>query len=102
AVAALVFAGSPAAAQVAPRFVIAFDTSGSMALDLDGDATYGDGVLTDCSGSGTNANPYCGTNCTAGIDTDCNGRPGDSRVYVATEAITQTTLGFGDVEWALA
>ena len=89
-------------AQVAPRFVLAFDTSGSMALDLEGIATFGDGVTTGCSGAGTNDSPFCGTDCTAGIDTDCDGEPNDSRIFVAKQAVSDTLLAFGDVEWSLA
>ncbi len=89
-------------AQVPPRFVIAFDTSGSMAVDLNGIPTFGDGVTTNCTGAGSNSDPMCGTNCTAGIDTNCDGEPNDSRIYVAKEAVTNTLLAFGDVEWALS
>ena len=39
----------PASAQVRPRILIAFDTSGSMGLDFGGTPTYGDGVTTGCS-----------------------------------------------------
>jgi len=92
-------AATPARAQVPPRIAIAFDTSGSMAVDLDGVPTFGDGITTGCSSAG---GYYCGTNCTAGIDTDCNGLPDDSRMYVAKEAVRNTVLAFGDVDWLLA
>ncbi|GAB5543608.1 MAG: hypothetical protein SangKO_033680 [Sandaracinaceae bacterium] len=89
-----------ASAQVAPRIVIAFDTSGSMALDLSGTPTFGDGVTTGCT---TRAGgELCGTNCTAGIDTDCDGQVNDSRILVAREAVTNMVSAFGDVDWALA
>ncbi len=93
-------APSIASAQVAPRITIAVDTSGSMALDMNGVPTFGDGVLTGCSLRGDGA--YCGSNCTAGIDTDCNDEPDDSRIYIAKEAITNMVLSTGDVDWALA
>ncbi|HJL17534.1 MAG TPA: MopE-related protein [Sandaracinaceae bacterium LLY-WYZ-13_1] len=89
-----------ASAQVAPRIVIAVDTSGSMALDLDGTPTFGDGVTTGCSVGGSGE--LCGTNCTAGIDTDCDGETDDSRIHVAKEAIRNMVLAFGDVDWSLA
>ncbi|NOY89608.1 MAG: hypothetical protein GXP55_00265, partial [Deltaproteobacteria bacterium] len=97
----LLFSGaSPASAQVKPRIVIAFDTSGSMALDFGGTPTFGDGVMTNCTGSP--GNPYCGANCTAGIDTDCDGLPNDSRITIAKNALRNMVLAFGDVEWSLA
>ena len=34
---------------------------------------------------------YCGTNCTAGLDVDCDGLPNDSRMYIAREAVTANT-----------
>jgi len=95
-------AATTAEAQVKPRIVIAFDTSGSMALDLDGDPTFGDGVITGCSGAGTNTSPFCGANCTAGVDTDCDGETNDSRIYVAKEAVRNAISAFGDVDWALS
>ncbi len=91
---------SVADAQTKPRFVIAFDTSGSMATDLDGIPTFGDGVTTNCT-AGSDGE-LCGTNCTAGIDTDCDGEPDDSRIFVAKDALTEILLAYGDVEWALA
>ncbi|MBO6934786.1 MAG: SUMF1/EgtB/PvdO family nonheme iron enzyme [Deltaproteobacteria bacterium] len=91
---------SVADAQTKPRFVIAFDTSGSMATDLDGVPTFGDGVTTGC-GTGVGG-AYCGTDCTAGIDTDCDNEPDDSRIFIAKDALTEILLAYGDVEWALA
>lgn len=89
-----------AQAQVKPRIVIAFDTSGSMALDLSGVPTFGDGVLTGCTQRA--GGEWCGTNCTAGIDSDCDGLANDSRIFVAKEALRNMVLAFGDVEFALA
>ncbi|MCB9612452.1 MAG: hypothetical protein H6722_08375, partial [Sandaracinus sp.] len=92
--------GGIAHAQVKPRIVIAFDTSGSMALDLDGVPTFGDGVMTNCTQRA--GGEFCGTNCTAGIDTDCNGLTDDSRIFVAKEALRNMLFAFGDVDFALA
>ena len=71
--------------QIKPRFMILFDTSGSMAVDLDGIPTFGDGV----------PGP------TQGIDTDCDGEVNDSRIFVAKEALTNMILAFGDIEFGL-
>ncbi len=78
-----------ARAQVRPRFMIAFDTSGSMALDFNGVPTFGDGSTS----------PSVRL---AGVDTNCNGLTDDSRMYIAKSAIRDTLLTFGDVDWALA
>ncbi len=92
-----------AKAQVAPRIIIAFDTSGSMAESLTGVLTFGDGVLDNCSPRTSGSYTYeCGANCTAGIDTDCNGQLDDSRIYVAKAALRKMILAYGDVDWALA
>ncbi len=97
----LLFLGPAVArAQVAPRIVIAFDTSGSMGTDFSGVPTFGDGVTTNCTAGA--AGQLCGTNCTAGIDTDCNGEADDSRIYIAKNAVSDMVLAFGDVDWALA
>ncbi len=77
---------APASAQIRPRIVIAFDTSGSMAVDFDGLPTFGDG-----SGGALN-----------GIDTDCDGLADDSRLFIAKEAMRNMLLSFGDVDWALS
>ncbi len=71
--------------QVKPRFMILFDTSGSMAVDLDGNPTFGDGV----------------PGVTEGLDTDCDGEANDSRMFVAKEALTNMVLAFGDIEFGL-
>ncbi|UJR78902.1 vWA domain-containing protein [Sandaracinus amylolyticus] len=96
-------APSSVRAQVAPRIAIAFDTSGSMALDLDGTPTFGDGVMTGCTRRTSGSYEYwCGDNCTAGIDTNCDGLENDSRMYVAKEALRNILFAYGDVDWALA
>ena len=100
--ATLIVAASPGrgSAQTPPRVMVAVDTSGSMALSLDGVPTFGDGVLTDCTQM--SGGHYCGTDCMAGIDIDCDGEPNDSRMYVANEAIRNLMLAYGDdVDWAL-
>ncbi|MBX3250997.1 MAG: hypothetical protein KF901_27720, partial [Myxococcales bacterium] len=89
-----------AGAQVKPRLVIAFDTSGSMGQDLSGVPTFGDGVMTGCTQRA--GGEWCGTNCTAGIDTDCDGIPNDSRITIAKSALRNMIYAFGDVEFALA
>src|SRR5690606_9073307 len=99
-----VVAPGVARAQVAPRIVIAFDTSGSMGQDLNGLLTFGDGGLAGCS---TRTSPngrqyYCGTNCAAELDTNGDGLPNDSRMFIAKEAVRNMVLAFGDVGWALA
>ena len=92
-------AASSASAQVRPRIVIGFDTSGSMALDFGGLPSFGDGVTTGCALGGGH---YCGANCTAGIDTNCDGLLNDSRIYNAKRAVYDVVSAFGDVDWALA
>src|SRR5690349_16275926 len=94
---------SISAAQTPPRIAIAFDTSGSMALDFVDNATFGDGVLTGCTARTSGTYSYqCGANCTAGLDTNCDGLPNDSRIFVAKQAVRNMILAFGDVDWALA
>ena len=65
--------------------MIAFDTSGSMALDFNGVPTFGDGSTS----------PSVRL---AGVDTNCNGLADDSRMYLAKSAIRDTLLTFGDVD----
>ncbi|MCC7540532.1 MAG: hypothetical protein IT379_30225, partial [Deltaproteobacteria bacterium] len=65
--------------------MIAFDTSGSMALDLTGVPTFGDGI----------AGP------TLGRDTNCDGVADDSRIFVAKEALRDMVFAFGDIEFGL-
>jgi hypothetical protein len=85
-------APAPAAAQasaVKPRILIAFDTSGSMAQDFDGRPTFGDGT--------TSPNPRL-----AGVDTNCDGQPNDSRMFIAKAALRDMLAAFGDIDFALA
>jgi hypothetical protein len=97
---AMAFAATPARAQVRPRIMVAFDTSGSMAVDLNDLPTFGDGVLTNCTTQSWGG--QCGTNCTAGMDTNCDGLLNDSRIYIAKRALTDIVLAYGDVDWALS
>jgi hypothetical protein len=89
----------PASAQVRPRIMIAFDTSGSMGLDFGGTTTFGDGVTTGCT---TTAVGQCGTNCTAGIDTNCDGLANDSRIFIAKNAVADMVRAYGEVDWAFS
>ena len=77
--------GARAQTQIKPRFMILFDTSGSMAVDLDDIPTYGDGI----------------TGPTRGLDTDCDGLANDSRIFVAKEALRNMIYAFGDIEFGL-
>ena len=98
--------GSVAAAQVKPRFVIAFDTSGSMVFDIAGNTTFGDGVGRRADDLDPPAlvtgDVFYGCGTGAGLDRDCDGLPNDSRMFIAKEAVRNMVGGFGDVEWALA
>jgi hypothetical protein len=97
---ALLLVGSSAEAQVRPRILIAFDTSGSMALDFGGIATFGDGVTTGCAA--TAGAGLCGANCTAGLDTNCDGQTNDSRIFIAKNAVADIVRAYGEVDWALS
>jgi len=81
----LVSGSASAQTQIRPRFMIAFDTSGSMAVDLEGIPTFGDGI----------PGP------TQGIDTNCDGEIDDSRIYVAKDAVRNVVRAFGDIEFGL-
>lgn len=65
-----------AKAQVKPRFVMAFDTSGSMNWDAAGNATYGDGVGRPATpaeitaGTDVKDGVYYGCGTSAGLDRD--------------------------------
>ncbi len=87
---------NPANAQdtLKPRILVALDTSGSMAFDLGGTPTFGDGMSEPTYGTG------CGS--AAGIDTNCDGLPNDSRMYIAKSVLADTFLSQGDVDWGLA
>lgn len=71
-----------------------------MAIDLNDILTFGDGVLTGCTQNGSGE--FCGGNCTAGVDTNCDGEPNDSRIAVAKAALRNMILAYGDVEFSLA
>ena len=82
---ALLIGDRTAAAQVEPRFLVLFDTSGSMLLDTAGVQTFGDGSAEHL-----------------GLDTGCDGIAGnDSRLWQAKNAVTNTVYSFGEVEFAL-
>ena len=86
-VAATLLLCSGARAQVEPRFLLLFDTSGSMLLDTSDPAqqTFGDGSAEHL-----------------GIDTNCDGIDGnDSRLWQAKNAVTTMVYAFGEVEFAL-
>jgi len=73
------------AQQIKPRFLVLFDTSGSMLLDASGTQTFGDGSAEH-----------------VGIDTDCDGIDGnDSRLWQAKNAVTSMIYAFGEVDFAL-
>ena len=101
---AVLCGASLAHAQVKPRIVVGFDTSGSMGFDVNSNFTFGDGVTTGCAArTSPNGREYlCGTNCTAGLDTDCDGLPNDSRIAIAKTSLRDIVLAYGDVDWALA
>src|SRR5690606_25698794 len=68
-----------------PRIAVVLDTSSSMLLDLQGYPTFGDGSVE-----------------RPGIDTDGNGRPDDSRLHLAREALAQVISAYPEVDFALA
>ena len=61
-----------------PRLMVIVDTSGSMLLDLNGNPTFGDG---------SQAHPGIG---------------GDSRLYLAKQALVPVFAGFSEIDYALA
>ena len=90
-----------ASAQIRPRIMLTVDTSGSMGQDVNGIPTFGDGITTGCTVGASGQ--HCGTDCTAGIDTNCDGEPNDSRIYIAKESIRDTILAWGgDIDLGLA
>jgi Notch-like protein len=95
-------------AQVKPRFMIAFDTSGSMAWRLSDNTSMGNGGgIGRPAVAGDPANlvrdgVYYGCGTFGGLDNDGDCFPDDSRMFVAKEAVRNMLLSFGDVEWALA
>ncbi|MCP4676810.1 MAG: VWA domain-containing protein, partial [Deltaproteobacteria bacterium] len=70
--------------QVRPRILMIFDTSGSMEQALDGPNTHGDGSWDPWPG-----NRFC-----------CPGS-GESRLYIAKEAMRQMVFATGDIDFAL-
>ncbi|MFQ5513512.1 MAG: hypothetical protein ACE5FG_03680 [Myxococcota bacterium] len=87
-----------ASSQVVPRIVI--DTSARMAMDLNGVPTFGDGVTDHCTVLPDGE--LCGTGCSAGLDTDCDGVVNDSVIQIVKETVGQQILESVDVHWALA
>jgi hypothetical protein len=68
-----------------PRVAVILDTSSSMLLDLDGFPTFGDGSTDH-----------------PGIDTDGNGAPDDSRLFLARNALGQVISAYPEIDFALA
>jgi hypothetical protein len=90
-----------ASAQIRPRIMLTVDTSGSMGMDVNGTPTFGDGITTGCAVGASGE--HCGMDCTAGIDTNCDGEPNDSRIYIAKDSIRDTILAWGgDIDLGLA
>jgi hypothetical protein len=80
---------SPAAAQdPKPRILIVFDTSGSMAFDIGGTTTHGDG----------SNDPWTSTRTCCPGNNDPNNR---SRLWIAKEAMTQMLNAAGEIEFGL-
>lgn len=77
--------------QIKPYMLIIFDTSGSMAWDVSGNNTRGDG---------TN-DPWGSRRCCPGIDRNGNGLPDDSRMYQSKQAIYQVVSSTGDITFGL-
>lgn len=75
--------GSPDGAR--PRVAVVLDTSSSMLLDLAGYPTFGDGSLE-----------------RPGIDTDSNGSPDDSRLFLARSALAQVISAYPEIDFALS
>ena len=68
-----------------PRIAVILDTSSSMLLDLDGFPTFGDGSVD-----------------RPGIDTDGNGNPDDSRLFLARTALGEVISAYPEIDFALA
>ncbi|MCK9463254.1 MAG: MopE-related protein, partial [Proteobacteria bacterium] len=81
--AALSFAPARADAQIKPRILILFDTSGSMTLNISGAQTYGDGTT----------DPWDTRQCCPGY--------GDSRLFIAKKAMRSMLYEAGDIDFAL-
>ncbi len=68
-----------------PRIAVILDTSSSMLLDLDGYPTFGDGSVD-----------------RPGLDTDGNGSPDDSRLYLARTSLASVISAYPEIDFALA
>lgn len=68
-----------------PRISVILDTSGSMLLDLDGYPTFGDGSVD-----------------RPGIDTNGNGQPDDSRLFLARSALASVISAYPEIDFSLA
>src|SRR5690606_18201005 len=68
-----------------PRIAVVLDTSSSMLLDLAGYPTFGDGSVD-----------------RPGLDTDGNGQPDDSRLFLAREALANVISAYPEIDFALA
>ncbi|MBW2261442.1 MAG: hypothetical protein JRG91_05650, partial [Deltaproteobacteria bacterium] len=79
--------------QIKPYMMLVVDTSGSMAWDVSGTYTWGDGSSDYWTG-GT-------TQCCEGLDTDGDGLPNDSRLYLAKNALSLMVSASGDVLFGL-
>jgi hypothetical protein len=78
-------------ATVEPYMLIIMDTSGSMAWDVDGVATNGDGSM----------DPWGSRWCCPGDDRDGDTIANDSRMYIAKEAMRQVVADTDDVTFGL-
>jgi len=68
-----------------PRVAVILDTSASMLTDLAGFPTFGDGSVEH-----------------PGLDTDGDGAPNDSRLYLAREALGNVISAYPEIDFALA
>jgi hypothetical protein len=68
-----------------PRVAVILDTSASMLQDLRGFPTFGDGSVDK-----------------PGIDTDGDGQPNDSRLFLAREALANVISAYPEIDFALA
>src|SRR5689334_5802830 len=100
-----IVSASSAEAQIKPRFVVILDSSGSMHQSVrsfnfpafGGFAAFTDGVAT--HGDGSDDHLGCDVDSSNGLTF---GRPNDSRMFVAKEAISNVVAAFGEVEFALS
>jgi len=77
--------------QIKPYMLIIFDTSGSMAWDVPGNDTQGDGTR----------DPWGSRWCCPGIDRNGNGQTDDSRMYQSKTAIYRVVSSTGDITFGL-